>query len=123
MHRTHALRASLLSPMSNDPCDRTASADGSCSPQPLEAQAPPSELAVLLASWHQQVVELLQVVESYNTPFHPPEPSAACIPAPGPKAAKLLASVQGVNSTPLHMVTEVGLQAVAPTVHPPYSQH
>ena len=90
--------------MLDDPCDRSALADDSCSHSPLDDQAPPPEFTVQPASWHQQAVEQQQVVESYNIPFHPPEPSAAFMPAPGPKAAMLLPSVQGVNSKPLQSI-------------------
>ena len=88
--------------MQDNHYDRTADADDYYGRQSQEAQTPSSELTDFLTSWfHQQVVGFQQVVESNNTPLSPPEPSTASIPAPGLEAAKLLASVQGVNSTPL----------------------
>ena len=93
---------SPLCPMPDDHYERTAEADDYYGRQSQEAQTPSSELTDFLTSWSlQQVVGFQQVVESNNIPLSPPEPSTASIPAPGLEAAKLLASVQGVNSTPL----------------------
>ena len=95
---------SPLCPRPVDPCDHKAETNGSCSLKSQAAQLPLLELSTILETWrHQQVVDFQQVVESSNTPLSLTLPStAAFAPDPGLKTALPLASIQGVNSTPIH---------------------
>ena len=96
---------SPLSSMSDDPCDRSALADDSPSVirhRTLRPRLAPSEFALSSNIMASIDCGTTAGCGELHPPLSSPEPSTAFIPVPGPKAAMLLPSVQGVNSTSLH---------------------